>query len=208
MHSHGTPGISHTPDWVEKPSAGSANLVRNLTGQNQRHSSPFATPVPQQKQAPHPHDHSSSGAGTLGINSDGATENEAALPSSVLAAPPTTPRQGDSSIQTSPITFPKPRENGTGVTEFLGFRNISGISGVSTIDAPETIEDKTSLMPPALSTEESSGAQQVFDTSQIHRHPEDEKREVYATTGFIRPPEGAFGTPAPLHAPASSNAAP
>ena len=141
------------------------------------------------------------------MNSDPAE----APTSSVLAAPPTTDRisllhQGRNSGQSSPIAVPKQLQNGTQLT---GFRNISGISGVSTIDAPQEVEtererehiSKQAVLP-AL-TAQSSAPQQVFETSQLHRYPE-ERREVYPNAGF-RPQEGAFGTPTPLPA---STAAP
>lgn len=235
MQVHGTPGISHTPDWAEPTpsvhahSGPSKQIMRNLSGQmpGQRHSSPFATPVPQQKHVPPAYEHpSSDAANTFG-------ENEPPVPSSVVAQPPSTvdrsafrhyegqDHQGGSSLQTSPITFPKPRENGaapltTTTTDLPGFRNISGISGVSTIDAPETLEDAvpqekpplSSLLPAPLTSEESTGGQQIFETSQLHRHAEGDKRDVYASSRLIRPPEGAFGTPAPLLSALSAQSSP
>lgn len=231
MQVHGTPGISHTPDWAEPTpvvhnSAANKPFARNINGQSQtqnpgqRYSSPsFATPVPQQKNGPPSlqQQNLSSGAANFGMNSDRIVrenESDSAVPSSVIAQPPSTiadrtaflhhydggqDQGGSSSLQTSPITFPKPRENGIGAsaaaaaTELPGFRNISGVSGVSTIDAPPEGDDNTqnktsaSLLPSAPLSEDESPA-----------------------TRFIRPPEGAFGTPAPLQtqAPASGVARP
>ena len=197
MHTHGTPGISHTPDWAE-PSAGgytsAKHLIRNLSGQMHRTASPYATPLTQKRPLA---EHSSS-AGTLPLNSDGPEP-----PSSVIAAPPTTGRielvnQG-SNNQTSPITHPKVRQPGPSGQVVNDFRNISGISGASTIDAPQEAEERQGEVAkgiPAL-THMSSASHSVFDTSQLHRHPRDEMREVYPNAGF-RPQEGAFGTPAPL----------
>ena len=199
IHTHGTPGISHTPDWAE-PSAGqhssTRNLIRNLSGQIHRNSSPFATPVPQKRAQ---FEHSSSG--TVAINSDGPEG-----PSSILAAPPTTDRisllHPGSSNQTSPVTVAKQRQNGTELTGFRNISNISGISGVSTIDVPPEpeLEREREAAKPFLPefTHQSSAPQQIFDTSQLHRQGDD-RREVYPSFGF-RPQEGAFGTPAPLPA--------
>lgn len=207
IHTHGTPGISHTPDWAE-PNPGGYNsakhLIRNLSGQMHRTTSPYATPLTQKRPLA---EHTAS-AGTLPLNSDGPEP-----PSSVNAAPPTTGgielmNQGNSN-QTSPVTFPKVRQPGQGaqpgpvVNDFRNISGISAISGASTIDAPQEPEPtqerqseaaKAGL--PAL-THMSSASHTVFDTSQLHRHPRDEMREVYPNAGF-RPQEGAFGTPAPL----------
>jgi len=167
--------------------------------------SPFMTPMPQKRA----HVDGSS-SGTVVANSDGPEP-----PSSVLAAPPTSDRVqfmhhvGANSNFTSPVTVTKPRQrHGTGERELTGFRNISGRSGASTIDASSPPPDPAERdrhqprvtmkqMLPALHSE-ASAPQQVFDTSQLHRHGE-ERREVYANVGF-RPREGAFGTPAPLSA--------
>jgi hypothetical protein len=113
----------------------------------------------------------------------------------------------------SPLTtLPKPRDGGigNGNVELTGFRNISNISaisGASTIDAPPELQENdprqfaadaapTKYPLPDL-THQSSAPQQIFETSQLHRHPMEEKREVYANPGF-RPMEGEFGTPAPV----------
>lgn len=86
------------------------------------------------------------------------------------------------------------------------------MSGASTIDAPldsaeKERNDAGKTLPALLS--EMSAPQQVFETSQLHRHGQHDGgpgggREVYADLGF-RPQEGAFGTPAPMpmttHAP-------
>lgn len=232
---HGALGISHTPDWAEQPAVGggpgsSSKFIRNPAGQNPRHSSPFTTPVPQQKQA---------GMPSVGMqHSDTFADHEAPLPSSVIATTGGTrhPQQGDggfsSDHQPSPVTFQKPRERENGRATTLpqdfssNFRNISNISGVSTIDAdaeepqPQPSQDSATkrvdmtedarpiLRPPGFVTEHSGVEQSVFDTSQIHRHPEEDGgREVYATPGFMRPREGAFGTPTPLQAAASGTGA-
>ena len=149
-----------------------------------------------------------SSSGTVPMNSDPVE----APPSSVLAAPPMTERisllhqQGGSSNQASPLSVPRHRQNGTELTGFRNISGISGISGVSTIDAPlEADRDRDTGYKPSLLptlTAQASAPHQIFDTSQLHRHPE-EKLEVYANAGF-RPQQGDFGTPAPL--PASSMA--
>lgn len=202
IHSHGTPGISHTPDWAEpNPTAGHSSakhLIRNLSGIQRNANSPFATPVPQKRTLLE----LSSSQGTVPVNNSDGPE----APSSVLAAPPTTDRisllQHGSSNLASPVMIAKHRQNGTELTGFRNFSNISGISGASTIDAPQEPEvdrerDVTKGTMPALMTIPSA-PQQIFDTSQLHRHV-DERREVYSNPGF-RPQEGAFGTPAPLPA--------
>lgn len=220
IHPHATPAISHTPEWAEPSTGGHStakHLIRNLSNL-QRTGSPYATPLTQKRQL-----------GELGgVHSDGIE-----APSSVLAAPPTSNRmevgQG-SSNQTSPITFPKQRQNGTELTGFRNISNISGISGVSgasTIDAPQdqnqyeyrprepqpqpqhqdpttaATERRTEGRKPLPElTHVSSASHTIFDTSQLHRHG-DERREVYQNVGF-RPQEGAFGTPAPLSGPGGS----
>lgn len=200
LNSHGTLGIIHTPDWAE---SGTKHLIRNLSSQLQRTSSPYATPLTQRKSLGEPN----SSAGTLPLNSDSHDP-----PSSIVAAPTTTGRIESmlqaSSNQTSPVTYPKHRILGQYGPELTGFRNISGISaisGASTIDVPSDSEhqadrqsEATKASMPGL-THVSSASRTVFDTSQLHRHPRDE-REVYPNAGF-RPQEGAFGTPAPLPPP-------
>ncbi|KAK5127130.1 hypothetical protein LTR85_008490 [Meristemomyces frigidus] len=212
IHTHGTPNLTHTPDWAEPgPHNSARNLIRNLSGQVHRTNSPFATPMPQKRTQP---DKSSSG--TVAVNSDGAEP-----PSSVLAAPPTSDRMHHlhqaSSNQVSPLVVNKYRQNGTELTGFRNISNISGVSGASTIDAPPESAEKerereqqhqhryqhqpqpNKTLPALLS--EISAPQRAFDTSQLHGHVQ-ERREVYPNAGF-RPQEGAFGTPAPLQARAS-----
>lgn len=191
MPSHGTPNLTHTPDWVDQP-AGARHIMRNLTGPGQRTGSPFATPV--------------SGKRAAAFASDGD------ISSSALAAPPSNPRTLIHGISTgSPLQVAKQRQpNGhSGERELTGFRNISNISSTSTIDAPlsaEKLQDNDrshsheSLMSrhlPALNSEVSA-PQQPFETSQMHRHPNSAEgghgKDVYANPGF-RPAEGAFGTP-------------
>ena len=207
--SHGTPGpggLTHANDWMDapQPNTSAKQLIRNLSGRDlggqlgvQRTGSPFATPIPQRRAQ---QEYSSGGTVTVG-NSDPAD-----LPSSVLAAPPTTDRLQQHhqplSQHSSPLLVMKQRVNGqtpSGQRELTGFRNISnisGISGASTIDAPlPGSAEKQEHRLPGLRTE-ASAPQQRFDTSQIHRHP-DERKELHANPGF-RPSEGAFGTPAPL----------
>lgn len=210
MHTHGTPGISHTPDWAE-PNAGGYNsakhLIRNLSGQMHRTMSPYATPSTQKRHLPE----QISSAGTLPLNSDGLDP-----PSSVIAAPPTTSRielmNHGSNNHSSPVTYAKVRQHGqpgqaapsgSVVNEYRNFSGISAISGASTIDAPQEVDpaqDRQSEAAksgmPTLS-QISSASHSVFDTSQLHRHPRDDMRDVYPNAGF-RPQEGAFGTPAPL----------
>ncbi|KAK5731836.1 hypothetical protein LTR17_011048 [Elasticomyces elasticus] len=216
LHNLATPGLTHTPDWVDRPGNHSSarNLIRNLSGQNhlQRTGSPYATPLPQKRQGP-PEQLSSSG--TVAINSDGVDP-----PSSVLAAPPTNDRNlimhhYASTPQPSPLHVGKQRiVNGGGVVmdrDLTGFRNvsnISAISGTSTIDAPQAPEsaerrrDYTADSLPALISE-ANPQQHGFTPSQHHRE-DVQGKEAYAGVGF-RPGEGAFSTPAPLPA---SNIAP
>ncbi|KAK5174460.1 uncharacterized protein LTR77_001540 [Saxophila tyrrhenica] len=193
----GTPGISHTPDWAADPNPTARNLMHNLYQRNQV-SSPLATPARH------------SGGG------DGAD----ALPSSVMAQPPTATSAiadrmnllsqlsrangGDREPpSSSPLTaIPRPKYDG----DLTGFRNISGISaisGASTIDAPPEADnnhhyrhDEAPKHPLPHLIAQPSAPQQVFDTSQLHRHPAESGREVYSSAGF-RPKEGAFGTPTP-----------
>ncbi|KAK4507426.1 hypothetical protein PRZ48_001161 [Zasmidium cellare] len=198
IHNHAMTSISHTPDWAAEPGLQiSKHLVRNLSGSVQRNGSPFATPMPQRKSAV---EHSSSG--TVPANSDPVEP-----PSSVIAAPPTSDRNRSQfgREQASPLVVAKHRQNG-GERELTGFRNISNISGASTIDAqPDSAEKERQGVRDTLPgiPKDSSAPQHVFDTSQLHRHDPKKQQEVYANASF-RPQEGAFGTPTPL--PASSGA--
>lgn len=155
------------------------------------------TPGPQ-KRLSDIHPHSSS---TVAMQSDGAEP-----PSSVLAAPPTTDRihllqnrNGD-----SPLHMLKQRQNNGEPRELTGYRNISNISGASTIEMPaeERMSKEGEHKVPILSTETSAPLSR-FETSALHSQEhglglgEGVRKEVYANTGF-RPQEGAFGTPAPM----------
>ncbi|KAK0823143.1 Transcriptional regulatory protein [Friedmanniomyces endolithicus] len=107
LHNNlGTPNLTHTPDWVDRPGgnhgSSARNLIRNLSGGNgglnhtrdqgpghshlpSRTGTPFATPLPQKRAGlPQlPAEHLSS-SGTVAVGSDGVE-----VPSSGLAAPPT-----------------------------------------------------------------------------------------------------------------------
>lgn len=195
MLAHGTPNLTHTPDWVDQPT--NRHIIRNLSGPGQRTGSPFATPV--------------SGKRSSGIPNDGLD-----VSSSAFAAPGSNPRAASHGISTgSPLQVTKQRQpNGNGIgggeRELTGFRNISNISSTSTIDAPLSAEKVTqdadrasnhdssgSRHLPSLASE-ASAPQQSFDTSQLHRHPSAAEgglaKDVYANPNF-RPAEGAFGTP-------------
>jgi hypothetical protein len=196
MSTHGTPNFTHTPDWADQP-PGARHLMRNLAGPGQRTGSPLATPV--------------SGKRATGFV-DGIEGH-----SSALAAPPSNSRTPAQGISTgSPLQVGKHRQlNGntthTGERELTGFRNISNISSTSTIDAPLSAEKSLqeadraphhegSLMArylPGLHTEQSA-PHQSFDTSQLHRHPNQAEgglnKDVYASHGF-RPADGSYGTP-------------
>lgn len=191
ISTHGTPNFTHTPDWAEP---GARHLMRNLTGPSLRTGSPFATPV--------------SGKRASGFV-DGLEGH-----SSALAAPPLSSRTPAQGISTgSPLQVGKHRQlNGnntqTGERELTGFRNISS---TSTIDAPLSAEKSLveadraphhdgSLMArymPGIHAEHST-PQQVFDTSQLHRHPHLAEgglnKDMYANHSF-RPAEGSYGTP-------------
>ncbi|KAK1024878.1 Transcriptional regulatory protein [Friedmanniomyces endolithicus] len=107
LHNNlGTPNLTHTPDWVDRPGgnhgSSARNLIRNLSGngglnhtrdQGPGHShlpsrtgTPFATPLPQKRAglSQLPAEQLLSSSGTVGMGSDGAE-----APSSVLAAPAT-----------------------------------------------------------------------------------------------------------------------
>ncbi|KAM0718889.1 hypothetical protein Q7P37_005961 [Cladosporium fusiforme] len=165
--AHGTPNLTHTPDWVDQPT-GARHIMRNLAGPGQRTGSPFATPVSGKR------------AGFANEGMDG--------PSPALAAPPTLSRVPGHGISTgSPLQVGKQRQiNGTpantGERELTGFRNISNISGTSTIDAPlsaEKIQQEADRTPsndkgmsrhlPGLDNE-GHAPHQALDTSQMHRH--------------------------------------
>lgn len=206
VHQYGMPNLTHTDNWAEPgphaPAQSARTIFRNL-GQNLpgRTASPYTTPLPQKHTQP---DHSSSG--TVVVGSDGPE-----APSSVLAPPPASDRitgsfHSHSTQHGSPLIVNKHRQNGTELTGFRNTSNMSGVSGVSTIDAPPDSAEKDRLyggpggeagksLPALLS--EASAPQQIFDTSQMHRHHGDGRREVYPSSSF-RPQEGAYGTPAPL----------
>lgn len=196
MPAHGTPNLTHTPDWVDQPT-GNRHIMRNLSGPGQRTGSPFATPV--------------SGKRAPGFPNDGLD-----VSSSALAGPGSNSRAPSHGISTgSPLQVGKQRQpNGNGIgggeRELTGFRNISNISSTSTIDAPLSAEkaaqntDPTGIHDGLMSrhlpslTTEASAPQQSFDTSQLHRHPNAAEgglgKDVYANPNF-RPAEGAYGTP-------------
>ncbi|KAK3718579.1 Transcriptional regulatory protein [Vermiconidia calcicola] len=168
-HAHGsTPGISHTPDWAE-PSAGT---------------------------------HHGPSTRNLIRNLSGQYLN-----SSPLGTPIPAHRQvlGDAALerisllyqhQQSPgMAVPKQRQNGA---ELTGFRNISNLSGASTIDAPLPHDTSSADV-----IKRNVPVQQVFDTSQLHAGRQ--HQEVLHAAGF-RPQEalGAFGTPAPLSSSAAA----
>lgn len=193
IHNHGTPNLTHTPDWAAEPAAqGAKGLLRSLSGGVHR-SSAYATPLPQRRTAVE----QQSSSGTLPANSDPVD-----VPSSVQAAPPTSDRMQYGQFgreQGSPLAVLKQRHNGP---ELTGFRNVSNISGASTIDAlpSSTEKERTRIRENHPGTaNEASAPQHIFDTSAIHRHGLEAKRhhDVYAHASF-RPQEGAFGTPAPL----------
>lgn len=195
---HAMTSISHTPDWAAEPGPQiPKHLVRNLSGSVQRNGSPFATPMPQRNSAI---EHTSSG--TVPTNSDPVEP-----PSSVIAAPPTSDRNRGhfGREQASPLVVAKHRQNGA-ERELTGFRNISNISGASTIDAlPDSAEKERQSVVETVSgiPKEASAPHHIFDANQFHRHDPKKQQDVYAHAGF-RPQEGAFGTPTPL--PTSSGA--
>ncbi|EME87165.1 uncharacterized protein MYCFIDRAFT_84239 [Pseudocercospora fijiensis CIRAD86] len=193
IQHHGTPNLTHTPDWAAEAGIGAKHIIRQLSGSVQRTGSPYMTPMQRRP----PLDHSSSG--TVAVNSDGVE-----APSSLAAAPPTEARTHGHPGRdlASPLVIAKHRQNGA---ELTGFRNSSNISGVSTIDAPDSAERARDGLRESLPgmSKELSAPQHIFDTSQIHRLTGDVRKphEVYANANF-RPQEGAYGTPGPL--PASS----
>lgn len=200
---HGTPNLLHTPDWQNGGERNSAaannarNVIRNMGSHNP---SPFATPMPQRRA---PAEHSS--AGTVPANSDPAEQPPSSVgPPSERAVmhffPPRDGRIG------SPLAVAKQRQNG-GERELTGYRNISNISGATTIDAPDSAEkDSNAAARRDLLggvSAEASAPLQAFDTSQLHRQPLNAngiKRNMPETypNGSFKPPEGAFGTPALL----------
>lgn len=200
---HGTPNLTHTPDWQNGGEREGRNLIRSIGSAVNRNGSPYATPNPQRRA---PAEHSS--AGTVPVNSDPAeAPPSSAAPASERAAmhffaPRDAPAAG------SPLVVAKSRQNGgVGERELTGFRNISNMSGASTIDAPSSAEKDPDSgarreMLPGLPTD-GSAVLQTFDTSQLHRQPlsgNGVKRnmpETYPNASF-RPQDGAFGTPTPL----------
>nr|POF12849.1 transcriptional regulatory protein dep1 [Quercus suber] len=191
IHNYGTPGLTHTPDWAE-PQNSSKNLLRNLNGHVNQALSPFATPVPQKRPQP---EHFSS-AGTVAVDSDGHE-----LPSSVIAAPPTTdrvlqPANGDV-FASSPLQVMKQRQQHPqhGGHELTGFRNAANMSTVSSagiIDAPHNHERDRREAQHQYPSKDIPG----FDAV---RRVDDERREAYPP-GMFRPAE-SYGTSAPLPGP-------
>jgi hypothetical protein len=203
-HAHGitTPGISHTPDWAADPTSTNArNLLRDLSGQVWRNAVLGSSPLGvgpavgsrisniEAGDAPPPPVSAAERIGLLNHINNGGGAN---LPNS------------------SPLTTaaPRPRIDGP-QQELTGFRNISGISGTSTIDAPPSSSPRQAQEKPAVPelTSQVSAPQQVFDTSQLHMHRHQEngnaeakdRRDVYPNPDF-RVKEGDFGTPAPVPA--------
>lgn len=188
IHNHGTPGLTHTPDWAEPGPRNSArNLMRNLSGQvPPRAHSPYATPSTQKRTQPLEY----SSAGTVPLHSDGAE-------------PPTAdrmhmPHQQYSSRPGSPLQVNKQRQNAG--AELTGFRNISNVSGTSTIDAPAEQQEREHevererqahhmmpLNPLASLNEAGARPPSVFDASGINRLAQErreEQRETYMSAGF------------------------
>lgn len=201
---HGTPNLLHTPDWQnggerEGAANNARNIIRNIGSHN---GSPYATPNPQRRA---PVEHSS--AGTVPANSDPVEHppSSAGPPSERPAMHFFQPRDGPTTK--SPIVVAKQRQSNGGEREFTGFRNISNISGATTIDAPDSAEKDTNAaarrdMLPGL-PREASAPLQAFDTSQTHRLPlggNGTKRNIPETypNSPLRPQGGAFGIPTPL----------
>ncbi|SMQ46632.1 unnamed protein product [Zymoseptoria tritici ST99CH_1A5] len=186
--NHGPPGLTHTPDWASEPGAHTAKqLMRSLNGTATNAHSPYATPNPQRRLPEH------SSAGTIPANSDPVD-----APSSVVAAPPTTDRvhyphmyvPRDLATMPSPIPVTKQRQNGA-ERELTGFRNISNISGASTIDAPPDSAEKErgtmkrSAMPGM--SKDPSGPHYQFG------HGSMKVNDTYPASAF-RPQTGQFGS--------------
>lgn len=202
---HGTPSLTHTPDWQHGGEReGSRNIIRNFGSAVNRNGSPYATPNPQRR-APAQH----SSAGTIPVNSDPAEPLSSAAPPSDKATMQYFSSR-DAPAAGSPLAVAKSRQNGGGgggERELTGFRNISNMSGASTIDAPSSVEKDPDSgarrnMLPGIPTD-SLTALPAFDTSQLYRQPfggNAMKRnlpETYPNASF-RPQDGAFGTPTPL----------
>jgi hypothetical protein len=80
---------------------------------------------------------------------------------------------------------------------------MSNLSGASTIDAPSSTEKERGMARESLTgaSKDAMASQHVFDSSQLHRHAYDAKRqhEVYQNASF-RPQEGVYGTATPFPA--------
>lgn len=131
--------------------------------------SPYATPMPQRRA---PLEHSS--AGTVPANSDSVDPPSSGLAAGFSNADGAMQRQTDKDVA-SPLIVAKHRQNGEQLT---GFRNISNISGASTIDAPGSAEKEqgtTAFDPGAV--KEHSGIHHPFDTSQLQRQVAEVRRQ-------------------------------
>ena len=198
IQNHGTPNLTHTPDWAE-PAAHNSNkhIIRNLSGAMPRDGSPYTTPIPQRQAAL---EHSS--AGTVAVNSD-SVELPSSFPAGrAMSAQINHGGPEPANHDTSPITISKHRYNGA--PQFTGFRTISG---ASTIDAPPDSAEKDNApinrhFHPGMPLETPTPQQYAFHASHIHRPTStdhDRDSGAYPNPAF-RPVEGTFGTPAPLPA--------
>lgn len=181
FHNHGTPFSTHTADWAE-PGGSSKTLVRNLSG-GIHVGGPYDTPLPQKRPAME--------QSTATVHSDGVEQH-----SSILAAPPTLDRIQSSYLgrdQGSPLVVAKQRQNGG---ELTGFRNVSNISGASTIDAPPDSAEKERERGAHGYLKDASVPQHMFDASRPPRNGVEPKRQQDTFVGApFRPQDGTYGTP-------------
>lgn len=180
IQQHGTPNLTHTPDWADLPGQ-TRNVTRNAGNPNQHSTTDsFTTPAAQRTallETPN--------SEAVPLSSDGHVPS-----SSMQPVPPSSNRslqyRGGSIEQASPINPPKQRHTTSDVGNFRNFSNLSRVSGASTIDAPSEsdrerdLQDYTPLASKTLS-----------------QHPPNMTKESLGTVGS-QGKEGAFGTPAPL----------
>jgi hypothetical protein len=128
-----------------------------------------------------------SSAGTVPANSDSGDPPSGGL-AAFSDADRATQLQQD---KISPLIVTKHRQNGeNGLT---GFRNISNISGASTIDAPGSAEKEqgTAFAPGAV--KDHSAAHQPFDTSHLQRQVTEVRRQYEQQQPYIPSGEASTG---------------
>lgn len=144
--NHGTPNLTHTPDWAESgPATAAKHISRRMLG----------AAAAAGKSHSEPPDPPAAAATTTAANNQ---PRDQSTPAAATAA------SARASVVVSPIAVTKQRA-ANGERELTGFRNISGLSNASTIDAPSSAEKERDHRP----QQQPQQQQQAFDHP-FHHH--------------------------------------